>query len=324
MNTLFENPNTLAATLLLGVAVYIILHSFISSLGSGNSKYSEHKPKLYRLLEPFTRLFPSKPNNEKTGQTMDSSDSKLDVTVRQSGYYLTIQEVHRTQITGLVLGVIIGLLFGWFLFTAINDGGASDTSNPIGKEFFFFIVIPIIVGMLGYLLPLQQLEDMAEKRSKAIRSELPFAIDMFASSMDAGLEFSAAVRYYLNVMKGSVLNDEFALFLRDVELGKTRGEALRDMDRRLAVPEFSRFVHAIIYAMESGSPVIDIMRQQVEDIRREKFTKLEIILQSIEPKQEAIIAAISVLSIGSFLCGVFIINIIHSPAGNLLQIFEGK
>ena len=58
-------------------------------------------------------------------------------------------------------------------------------------------------------------------------------------------------------------------------MGKTRAEALLDMDNRLAVPEFSRFVHAIVYAIQSGAPVIDIMKIQAEEMRRVKFARAE-------------------------------------------------
>ena len=301
MNTILENPKTMAVTLFLAVVIYYILQLFFKSIGGGNAKISDQKPKLYCLLEQFTFFFKSPSNSQDSEQTLDDSDKDLDIAVRQSGYYLTIQEIRRTQKIGLGFGIIIGLLVGWFILEIANDGNSPDNLNHTGRQFYLFFVQPGLAGVLGYLLPLEVVLAKAGQRSKAVLAELPFAIDMLASSMDAGLDFSASVRYYLNVMGGSTLNDEFAVFLRDVELGKTRGEALRDMDRRLAVPEFSRFVHAIVYAMENGAPVIDIMRQQVEDIRRAQFSRAEKIIQLIEPKQEAIIAVLAMVSLIVFL-----------------------
>ena len=47
------------------------------------------------------------------------------------------------------------------------------------------------------------------------------------------------------------------------------------MEKRINVTEFSRFISAIAYGMESGSSIIDVMRIQAEEMRRVKFARAE-------------------------------------------------
>ncbi len=136
------------------------------------------------------------------------------------------------------------------------------------------LLVPIF-GVICFFLPYSMVTSAAEKRKKTILSQLPFAIDLITSSMDAGLDFGAAVRYLIDIVGRNVLNDEFTIFLKDVELGKTRSEALHAMDQRLAITEFTRFVNAVAFGIESGTSIIDIMKIQVEEMRRVKFARAE-------------------------------------------------
>lgn len=133
----------------------------------------------------------------------------------------------------------------------------------------------VLLGMAGLIFPRMHVKNLVEKRIDEIMRVLPFAIDLISSSMNAGLDFGAAVRYLLSTGEDDVLRREFAVFLRDVELGKTRTDALKDMQERIGITEFTRFISAITYGMDSGSSVIDIMRIQAEEMRRVKFARAE-------------------------------------------------
>ena len=137
------------------------------------------------------------------------------------------------------------------------------------------IAIAAVFGLVGLLYPVMYIDKLAEQRVDEIMHHLPFAIDLISSSMNAGLDFGAAVRYLLSTGEDDVLRKEFSLFLQEVELGKNRTEALRDMQKRINITEFSRFTSAIAYGMDSGSSIIDVMRIQAEEMRRVKYTRAE-------------------------------------------------
>ena len=157
----------------------------------------------------------------------------------------------------------------------------------IGAAVTFILVLTAkmsiaLIGFLGVcfiicgiLYPFMVVSKAAAAREDEIMQHLPFAIDLISSSMNAGLDFGAAVRYFLATGGKDVLRKEFTTFLREVELGKNRTEALRDMQGRVCLVEFSRFVAAISHGMESGSSIIEIMGIQAEEMRRVKYARAE-------------------------------------------------
>ena len=69
--------------------------------------------------------------------------------------------------------------------------------------------------------------------------------------------------------------DEFAEVLKDVELGKSRVEALSEMARRVQVEAFTAFVGVVAYGTEIGASIVDTLKIHGEDLRRERFNIAE-------------------------------------------------
>jgi tight adherence protein C len=55
--------------------------------------------------------------------------------------------------------------------------------------------------------------------------------------------------------------------LQEIQLGKRRGEALRDMSNRMDVPDVTTFVAALIQAEQLGVSVAKILRIQSDQMR---------------------------------------------------------
>lgn len=140
-----------------------------------------------------------------------------------------------------------------------------------GTGAFVLISLPAA----GWLYPVMYISRKAEQRSEQVLSKLSFAIDLICSSMGAGLDFCSAVRYLVSMDSDNPLRYEFQLFLRQIELGNTRLQALNYIKNRLQLPEFSRFVASVAQSLDSGSSVLDIMRIQSDEIRSERFVRAE-------------------------------------------------
>ncbi len=89
--------------------------------------------------------------------------------------------------------------------------------------------------------------------------------------MHAGLDFNAAVRYYVGVGLKTPVAEEFSVMLREAELGKSRVEALQAMAARVQTPVFTSFVDAVAHGIEVGASLVATMRMQGEDMRRARF-----------------------------------------------------
>ena len=133
----------------------------------------------------------------------------------------------------------------------------------------------LLAGFLGWIYPAMAVSRFARRRQSEIVKTLPFAIDLITSAMSAGLDFSAAVRYYVNMGGSNALVVEFGLLLRQMELGKSRVEALLEMGTHVQTEEFSTFVGAVAHGTEIGASIIDTLRIQGEDMRRARFNVAE-------------------------------------------------
>ena len=161
---------------------------------------------------------------------------------------------------GAFLGAAIGISF------AISDAKAGI---PIT------LGLAAICGLIGWFWPSQNLAYAAETRQQKIIRELPFAIDLIGSAMRSGLEFGAAMRYFVSLKTGGPLEEEFNRLLGDVTLGKSFMQGLKDMAERVRVESFSAFVGVVSYGMEIGAPIAQSLKMHGGDLRRERFNLAE-------------------------------------------------
>lgn len=132
-----------------------------------------------------------------------------------------------------------------------------------------------IAGFTGWLIPMVQIQNLAEARQTSIRRALPFSIDLITSAMAAGLDFSASVRYYVEHSDVSPLTQEFGVTLKMLELGNNRNDALKAMSDRLGIDEFRSLVNAVIQGTEMGASITDTLRINAEEMRRIRVAAAE-------------------------------------------------
>ena len=181
--------------------------------------------------------------------------------LRQSALSLQVQDVYGASI---FLAVLFGIVGGILLFM-------------LKIQISLKLLLEIVFIMIGAIIPFYHLRQLAATRAEEILRDLPFVIDIISSSMNAGLDFNASVAYLSEIKNRDhlVLRDEFMYYLKEVQLGKSRSEALRDMEKRIAVKEFSRFIFAILHGIETGVSIVDVMRVQAVEIRRLRSTLAE-------------------------------------------------
>jgi len=145
-------------------------------------------------------------------------------------------------------------------------------------------VFAFVGGFVGWVMPTTAIASAAQTRQKAIVRALPFAIDLLVSAMRSGLDFGAAIRYYVNLGDNGPLTEEFAAMLRENELGTGRITALQNMADRVRIPAFSTFVSAVALGTEMGSPLSDTMEIQGEELRKARYSLAENLAQKAPSK----------------------------------------
>ncbi|MCF7917001.1 MAG: type II secretion system F family protein [Candidatus Omnitrophica bacterium] len=133
----------------------------------------------------------------------------------------------------------------------------------------------IVSGLFGFILPDMILGSKIKKRKAAIVKVLPETVDLLSLCVGAGLDFLSATRWIINKVKPNPMIDELQEMIDEINLGKSRLEALRDMSKRLGIPEITSFVRVLRQAEKIGSPVEEAFAIISEDNRRTRRNRGE-------------------------------------------------
>jgi tight adherence protein C len=120
---------------------------------------------------------------------------------------------------------------------------------------------------LGWFYPDMWVKGRMQARQKAVVRAMPFIVDLLALSTEAGLDFVGAIGKVVEKAAPSPLVEEFAQLLKEIKVGSSRQEALREMGARIDCPEINSFVAILISADQMGASIGKILRQQSDQIR---------------------------------------------------------
>lgn len=127
---------------------------------------------------------------------------------------------------------------------------------------------------LGYFLPVMLLRSMVDRRKEAVVKKLPDALDLMTICVDAGLTFNSAMQRVSDRWEDP-LSLEFGRVIYEMQLGKSRRQALKDMSDRLDVPDVTSFLAAVLQAEQLGVGIGKVLRIQSEQMRMRRRQRAE-------------------------------------------------
>ena len=157
------------------------------------------------------------------------------------------------------IGCAAGALAGGVL------AGAADCS-PLWSVAF---------ALFGAARPLLRLRDRIRTRQHRIARALPYDLDLLTLSVEAGLDFTAAIAKVVEKGRPGPLADELSIALKELKLGKTREDALRNLARRCDLPALTSFVQALVHADRLGTPLGKTLRLLSTQMRVERTQRAE-------------------------------------------------
>ena len=137
---------------------------------------------------------------------------------------------------------------------------------------FFYFTMSFAVG---YLLPEFWLRGRIKKVKGVIVKELPDAIDLMSLCVNAGLDFMLALKWVVEKSRPSVMVEELNTILQEINVGKTRRDAIRDLAARYELPDLSTFARTLIQADKMGTSVTDALNILSEDMRLARYRRGE-------------------------------------------------
>ncbi|TLN17877.1 type II secretion system F family protein, partial [bacterium] len=162
----------------------------------------------------------------------------------------------------LAMQFIAGIGFGGIIALVFSLG---PTDIGTGKLLLF----SALFAALGFYFPQLWLTSQINKRQKNIRRAMPDALDLLTICVEAGLGFDAAMSKVSEKWQ-TELSMAFARVIAEIQLGKIRREALRDMADRIGIAEMTSFVAAVIQSEQLGVSLAKVLRIQSDQMRMKR------------------------------------------------------
>jgi tight adherence protein C len=190
----------------------------------------------------------------------DSQVTDYDDFLTHAGDFLglTAEEYFGCTVSMTVLGGIVGWLFSRLLEARLGTAA-------------------ILLGAASFgVMPFTIVDGARIDRFKAIGRGLPSAIDLMALCMSAGLDFPGSIQQVVEKAKANeALREELGYLLQQLQLGRTRTQALNEFKRRVPMEIVREFVMALVQAEERGNPVAAVLEIQAATARTRRTNQAE-------------------------------------------------
>ena len=224
---------------------------------------------------------------------------KLEEAMWQAGMYMRVGDIL----------LIIVLMFGAGLF-----GG----NTVFGGMWFGFIS-----GAVMAALPLLYIQFRKTRRLKAFGAQLPFALDLIKSSLEAGHSLQRALQVLVSEF-ADPLGSEFRTVLEQNRIGLPLPRALEDMLKRVPEDDLRLLVVAVRVQTEVGSSLAQIVGRLSEIVRTRQRLRLQIRALTAQSRFGGLVVGclpIVVLCIFSLIQPGYTNQLFHDPTGQKILKF---
>lgn len=255
----------IAGLLLGGVAVYLFFAALFASNAdkqqlswANNTEPVKSKNGIINFSRPLVHQFTLQHALRIRSESFRKRVRRLILTSGLS------RELNEDEFIGLQ--ILWGVMFPAFMLIM-------NFSLELGMPSYFLVaMIPV-----GYYLPIMHANANKKRREVSVRGDLPFYVDLLALSVEAGLDFFSAIQKIVDKAQGteSVLAEELETVLKDVKIGASKEQALKQLADRLDMSEITSFVAVLIDAEHSGAPIAQVLKDQSVQMRLERFVRAE-------------------------------------------------
>lgn len=260
-NLLFYGP-----LVLVFIAIFLIVRVFLEeqdkfktqeALEEAENSKNKQKFLFIKVTRPFyKRYFLPLVQGSKNKQGMRN---KYRQKLANAGL---LKEMTPEEFVALKFFMILG---GPFVFLAVRW---------IMEENWSLSITPVM-AVVGFFYPNIWLAGLIKRRSDQVLMAMPFIVDMLALSVEAGLDFMAAIQRVIEKAPNSPLVEEFETLIRETRIGSSRAEGLRQLGWRVNIIEINSFCATLIAADSVGASIAPILKQLSNELRVKRSARAE-------------------------------------------------
>lgn len=129
----------------------------------------------------------------------------------------------------------------------------------------------LVAAPIGFFIPDFILIKKIKAKKDAIVRVLPETMDLLELCIGAGLDFTSSIVWLMNKTEANSFIEQLKVVLNEIQVGKSRSQALKDMAKRLKIPDINSFVRTILQAERMGTSVEEAFKNLSEDTRTTRF-----------------------------------------------------
>ena len=225
--------------------IYDRLTPYVSGKALRASREQRYGSKLHRLGE-----YCGLENNEVLGQKLQWAQLRVSAeTYRALSVSVTL--------LALILGLVIG---GYF-------AGVQQVSWLLVIALPMLLVVGVIFGQQRWL------NWRIERIDQEVSQEFPSIVELLTLSITAGEALLPAINRVAGLSSG-VISQGLRRLDADVRAGDRTEEALNNFARRYKSAVIANFVDALQSALERGSPLSEVLKDQAKDVRESGHRRL--------------------------------------------------
>jgi pilus assembly protein TadC len=144
----------------------------------------------------------------------------------------------------------------------------------IGNNLLNSIIMGVIGGVAGYLVPSILIKRFKYIRKKEIEKDLPYVIDLLSVATLSGQNIYNAIKIVVEKYRGYICR-ELSNLIKDIDIGIGKPQAYRNLMERTDSESFKDFIFLLVQAEKYGSSIKEILGQKSRYIRFETYQNLE-------------------------------------------------
>ncbi|SIT45772.1 Flp pilus assembly protein TadB [Paraburkholderia ribeironis] len=158
-----------------------------------------------------------------------------------------------------------------FVFVNRQKAAAWSVVAMIGLPVAVFLLtrsLPIALASiaLAMAVPRRYLVRMRQKRIETLETQLPDALLMMSGALRAGASFPCALEAVVQETAAPIAQ-EFDLLMREIRLGIDLDIAMRNVEKRIPIPDFLMMTAAVTIAREVGGNLAESLESVARTLR---------------------------------------------------------